>query len=188
MENLCKETAVTIVQLQLLFIACVTAISCVLPGIFLVLRGVALMSDAMSHALLFGIVVMFLLIGDLHSPLLFVGATLAGVMTVVCSEILIATQIIKKDVAIGLVFPLFFSIGVILICRYATQVHLDVDRVILGELVFAPFYRFMIGGYDCGPWSLWLMSAIGVINILFLLLFYKELKLVTFDKAICLSW
>src|SRR5690606_39215724 len=84
----------------------------------------------------------------------------------------------------GLVFPVLFSIGVILISRYAGDVHLDVDAVLLGELAFAPFDRFILFDTDLGPRALWVMGAILALNIVAISLFYKELKLATFDAGL----
>ncbi len=170
------------IQLELIFIAILTAISCALPGVFLLLRGVALMSDAISHSILLGIVLMFLVVQQPHSPLLIIGAMMAGLGTVICTEAIINTRRLKKDTAIGLVFPLFFSLGVLLISQYARDVHLDSDMVILGELAFAPFNRLILWGMDIGPYALWLLGAIFIMNSLFIYLFYKELQLVTFDQ------
>lgn len=170
------------IQICIIIIACLASVACVLPGVFLVLRGVALMSDAISHAILFGIAVMFLIVQRLESPLLIVGASLAGLFTVVCTEALIAVRSLKKDAAIGIVFPLLFSIGVLLISKFARNVHLDTDMILLGEITFAPFNRLIIFGYDIGPYAIWLLSLIVVLNGLFVMLCYKELKLVTFDQ------
>ena len=65
------------------------SVACVLPGVFLILRGISMMSDAISHAVLLGIVLSFFVIKDLDSPLLIVGASLAGVLTVSLTELLI---------------------------------------------------------------------------------------------------
>lgn len=170
------------IQLELVCIAVLTAITCVIPGVFLILRGVALMSDAISHAILLGIILMFLYTHSLHSPLLFFGAAAAGLLTVACTEAIITTQRLKKDAAIGIIFPLFFSLGVILITQYARDVHLDSDMVLLGQLAFAPFHRFTIYGIDCGPTALWTLLFILLINIFFIALYYKELMLVTFNQ------
>ncbi|HRN78207.1 MAG TPA: metal ABC transporter permease [Candidatus Dependentiae bacterium] len=172
-------------QLNILIIACLVAIACVLPGIFLVLRGVALMSDAISHAILPGIAIMFLVVQRLESPLLIVGASCAGLLTVICTERLIQTRRLKKDAAIGLVFPFFFSVGVIIISLFARNVHLDTDIVLLGELAFAPFNRLMLFGVYVGPYALWILAGIASINALFVLLFYKELQLLSFDESMC---
>ena len=145
------------------------------------------MSDAISHAVLLGVVVSFFLVKDLHSPLLLFGASAAGILTVALTELLIQSKRLKQDSAIGLVFPVFFSLGVILISRYAGSVHLDTDAVLLGELAFAPFHRIAAFGWDLGPFSLWSMGLILLINGLFVAMFYKELKLITFDSALATS-
>lgn len=170
-----------ILSLQIMAIACLVSIACALPGNFLVLRGIALMADAISHSILLGIVIMFLIVKNLNSPLLLVGAAGAGLATVIGIQTLIQIKQIKKDAAIGLVFPFFFSLGVIIISLYARSIHLDTDMVLLGEIAFAPFNKLIIAGYDCGPYALWSMSSIVFINAVFIILLYKELALVTFD-------
>ena len=177
----------SIAQIEIILLASIVSTACVLPGVFLVLRKVALMSDAISHAILLGIVVVFLLLKDLHSPLLIVGATLAGILTVSLTEIVIESKLIKKDAAIGLIFPVFFSLGVILITQYADNVHIDTDAVLLGEIAFAPFNRFLLNGFDFGPIGIWIMGTILLLNLGLLLTFYKELKLVTFDSPLSAS-
>ncbi len=171
-------------QLEIIITACIVSTACVIPGVFLILRRVALMSDAISHAILMGIVIMFFIVKDLHSPLLMIGAVATGILTVLLTEWIIQSKRLKEDAAIGLVFPVFFSIGVILISRYAGNIHLDQDAVLLGEIAFAPFNRFLFLGRDLGPVAMWSMGAILVMNLGLLLLFYKELKLATFDKAL----
>jgi manganese/zinc/iron transport system permease protein len=171
-------------QLEIQLIAIVVAVACALPGVFLVLRRMAMMSDAISHTVLLGIVIAFFIVQDITSPLLIFGAALTGVLTVTLVELLHRTKLVKEDAAIGLVFPALFSLAVILISRYAGDVHLDVDAVLLGELAFAPFDRLIIGGKDIGPISLYVMGGILLLNILFITLFYKELKLATFDAGL----
>ncbi len=172
------------VDLEIQLIAVVVAVSCALPGTYLVLRRMALMSDAISHSILLGIVLAFFITEDLNSPLLVAGAAMVGVLTVALVEALHRTGLVKEDAAIGLVFPALFSVAVILISRYAGDVHLDMDAVLLGELAFAPFRRLIVAGRDLGPRSLYLMSGILILNIGFILAFYKELKLSTFDPAL----
>jgi manganese/zinc/iron transport system permease protein len=172
------------VEFEIQLIAAVVALACALPGTFLVLRRMALMSDAISHSVLLGIVLAFFLTHDLASPLLIVAASLTGVLTVVLVEALRRTRLVRADAAIALVFPALFSIAVVLIARYARSVHLDTDVVLLGELAFAPFRRLEIAGYDAGPRVLYLMGGILALNCAFLGAFYKELKLSTFDPAL----
>ncbi len=168
-------------QIEIQLIAAVVAIACAIPGVFLVLRKMALISDAISHSILPGIVLGFFITQDLNSPLLILLAAFTGVITVVLVEAIQKTGLVKEDTAIGLVFPALFSIGVILIAKNANDVHLDVDAVLLGELAFAPFDRLLISGMDVGPKSLWIMGSILLIIVALLLLFYKELKVSTFD-------
>lgn len=171
-------------QIEIQLIAAVVAAACAIVGVFLVLRRMAMMSDAISHSILPGIVVAFFLTEDLGSPWLVMAAALTGLVTVGLVELLERTRLVKEDAAIGLVFPALFSIGVVLIARYAGNVHLDVDAVLLGELAFAPFDRLIVNGHDLGPRTLWTMSVILAISALFLLCFFKELKLATFDAGL----
>lgn len=171
-------------QVEIQLIASAVAVSCALPGTFLVLRGMAMMSDAISHSILLGIVLAFFVVRDISSPLLVVAAALTGVLAVSLVELLNRTKRVREDAAIGLVFPVLFSAGVILISRHAGSVHLDVDAVLLGELAFAPFNRAVLFGHDVGPKALLLMSAILLLNLVFLAAFYKEIKLSTFDAGL----
>ncbi|RKE98950.1 metal ABC transporter permease [Ichthyenterobacterium magnum] len=174
-------------QIEIQLIASLVAIACAIPGTFLVLRKMAMISDAISHSILPGIVVGFFITQDLNSPLLIFLAALTGIITVVLVEYIQKTGLVKEDTAIGLVFPALFSIGVILIAKNANDVHLDVDAVLLGELAFAPFDRLLISGVDVGPKSLWVIGIILIITIGLLLAFFKELKVSTFDKGLAAS-
>ena len=171
-------------QIEIQIIAAIVAMACAIPGVFLVLRKMALISDAISHSILPGIVIGFFITHDLNSPLLILLAAVTGVITVVLVEWIPKTGLVKEDTAIGLVFPALFSIGVILIAKNANDVHLDVDAVLLGELAFAPFDRLFISGVDVGPKSLWIMGGILIITLCLLYLFYKELKVSTFDSGL----
>jgi manganese/zinc/iron transport system permease protein len=165
-------------------IAALVAAACAVPGVFLVLRRMALMSDAISHVLLLGIVLAFLATGDLGSPFLLVGAALIGVVTVALVEALQRTRQVKEDAAIGLVFPALFSVGVILVSKFVSNVHLDTDAVLAGELVLAVNNRFEWAGRDFGPKALWFVGTAFVANVTFVTVFFKELKLATFDAAL----
>lgn len=177
----------SVTQLEIQLVATVVAVACALPGVFLVLRRMAMMSDAISHTVLLGIVIGFFLTQSLDSPVLVLGAAAVGVLTVSLVELLHRTGLVKEDTAIGLVFPALFSIAVILISRFARGVHLDVDAVLLGELAFAPFERLTLFGLDM-PRALAVMGGILVINVIFIVLFYKELKLSTFDAGLAATF
>lgn len=169
---------------EIVLLASVVAAACAVPGVFLVLKKESLMSDAISHALLPGIVVAVFLTGTISSPLLYVAAVLMGIVTVSLTKAIQHTRLMHADAALGMVFPFLFSIGVILINLFAGNVHLDTDAVLLGEIAYAPFSRFEIGGLDLGPSSVYVMGGILFMNLLGAGLFYKELKLSSFDPGI----
>lgn len=171
-------------QIEIQIIAIIVAVACSLPGVFLVLRKMAMMSDAITHTILLGIVIAFFITNSLTSPLLIIGAALMGVFTVFLTEVLNSTKLVSEDSAIGIVFPLLFSIAIIIISKYAGSVHLDTDSVLLGELAFATFDRMKIFGIDIGAKAIYSMGIILVINILFISIFFKELKVVTFDPGL----
>lgn len=174
-------------ELHIILIACLVASAAALPGVFLVLRNVAMMSDAISHSVLLGIVIMFFIVKDIHSPILLVSAAATGVITVTLTELIIATNNVKKDAAIGLVFPVFFALAIILINLFASNVHLDQDAVLLGEIAFAPFNRFLVNEIDLGPIAYWIMGSIFILNLSMIILFYKQLKVSTFDSQLAYS-
>jgi manganese/zinc/iron transport system permease protein len=84
---------------EIQWIAAVTAAACALPGVFLVLRRMSLMSDAISHAILLGIVLAFFVTENIASPLLVLAAALTGVLTVSLVEVLNRTRLVKEDAA-----------------------------------------------------------------------------------------
>lgn len=125
-------------------IGCFIAISGAMLGTFLLLRGMALTSDAISHTVLLGIVVAFMVMTqlldqepDVTSPWLLLGAAGAGVATVVLTELIYKSGLVKQDAALGLAFPLLFAISIILVSRYVDDVHLDEHTVMVGEIGFA---------------------------------------------------
>ncbi|MBI5668017.1 MAG: metal ABC transporter permease [Chloroflexi bacterium] len=238
-----------------ILIGALVSISTACLGVFLLLRKMSLTSDAISHTVLLGIVVaFFVMVGllgteaDLSSPLLVIGAAAAGVLTVILTELVQRSGLVKQDAALGLVFPLLFAIAIIIISRYADDVHLDTDAVLVGEIgvawantnshcfdncddvVITPDHpraemgrrciNCSSGGItprdpkavfeevcaNCGtysaaeawrerlipeppalvfwPRSLTLMGLVTLLNVGFIALFYKELKLTSFDSAL----
>ncbi len=144
----------------------------------------AMMADAISHAILPGIVGGYVLAKGPNIFLGFIGATLAGLLTVFLVEALTKSKRVKQDSAIGLVFPALFALGVLVVSKFFANVHIDTDAVLYGEIAFAPFDTFSIGGRDLGPQSLWVLGGLTLVNAAFLIVFYKELKLSTFDAGL----
>lgn len=163
-----------------LSVVVITAVSCALLGVFLVLKNMAMVADALSHTVLLGIVLGYFIAGDLDSPILFVGAALFGVMTVYAIEYVVNKFAIQSDAATGLVFTLLFAIAIILISKYARNVHLDVDVVLSGEVVFATLNTMEIFGIQV-PISFARMFVMLVINLAFVAVTYQQLKVSIFD-------
>lgn len=154
-----------------------------LLGTFLVLRGSAMLSDAISHSMVFGIIIVWMISGQTSGPIQIIGAVLTGLLTVFLTQLLAQTKRVKSDAAIGLVFPALFSIGVLLINIYARDVHIDAHTVLLGEIGFVWLDAFDIGGVLVPEAVIW-MGLMALINLIFVTVFYKELKLSTFDAAL----
>lgn len=152
-------------------------------GTFLVLRGTAMTTDAISHSILLGIVVTWWWSGQTSGPMLILGAALAGVATVFLSDALARTRLVKDDAAIGLVFPALFALGVLLINLLARDVHIDQHTVLLGEIGFVWLDVTTVAGVAV-PTSLLWMAVVTLINGAVLMLLYKEFQLATFDPGL----
>ncbi len=157
--------------------------SAALLGSFLVLRGNAMLTDAISHSIVFGIVVVWLLTGRVAGPLQLLGAAATGVLTVVLSEALARSRLVKMDAAIGLVFPALFAMGVILIALNARDIHLHVETVLLGEIGFVWLHTVPILGHRV-PVAVATLAAVLAVNLAFVLALWKELKLASFDPGL----
>lgn len=154
-----------------------------LLGPFLVLRQNAMLADAISHSIVFGIVMVWLATGIVSGPIQILGAALTGLLTVWLTEALAGTGRMKDDAAIGLVFPLLFSIGVLLINLYARNVHIDTHAVLLGEIGFVWLDTLEVGPLLVPKAMVW-MAVVTAINAAFVTLFWKELKIATFDPVL----
>lgn len=163
-------------MLEVLWTLMATAAACSVLGPFLVLRGLSMTADALSHSVLLGIVVAFMFVGDLESVWLIIGAAAFGLLTVLLVELLSEKRLVKRDDALGIVFPMFFAAAVILITKLFRNVHLDVDIVLMGNPLFAPFIR--LWGL---PKSMVLMLIMLAVNGAFIACNYRALKYVAFD-------
>ncbi|MCW6678409.1 metal ABC transporter permease [Anaerococcus sp. NML200574] len=164
-----------------LIVLILTSISCSLLGIFLVLRKLSMMTDAISHSVLLGIVLAFFLVRDLDSPLLIIGASLMGLVTVFLIESIGKLKLAKLDDATAIVYPLLFSIAVILISKFFRNVHLDTDIVMMGEVIFSSMIRTEIFGIEMSKSIL--EAALSLICVIaFIGIFYRKLKIGSFDE------
>ncbi len=175
------------IELWTILIAAATAVACALSGVFLVLKREALVSEGLAHAVLPGIVLAFVLTRDRSSPLLIVSAALAGLLMVLLVQAVRRTGIVDGDASLGVVFPALFSIGVLLANAELAQTNFDAHCVIDGNLALSPLDRLVIGGTDVGPRPFWSIAAVLALVLGFVVAFFKELKLMTFDALLASS-
>ncbi len=157
--------------------------SAALLGSFLVLRGNSMLTDAISHSIVFGIILVWLLTRETSGPAQVIGAALTGILTVVLTELLARSQLVRMDAAIGLVFPALFAAGVLLISLHARDVHIHVESVLLGEIGFVWLNTIALGGHEI-PVAVITLASVLAINLGFVLAFWKELKLASFDPGL----
>jgi manganese/zinc/iron transport system permease protein len=164
------------------------AVACGLVGNYLILRRMALVGDAISHSVLPGLAIAFLLANSRSSAVMFTGALAAGVVTTILIELIHKKSRVKQDAAIGITFSSLFAIGVILISLYASKVDLDQECVLYGELSYVAMDTpVTIGGSVLGPAAVVRMGCVALATIVLIVLFYKELLVSSFDSGLAFS-
>jgi manganese/zinc/iron transport system permease protein len=155
--------------------------ACAIPGCFLVLRRLSLLGDAISHSVLAGIVLAFLISGSRGLLPMLLGAMVLGLLTTLLTDFFYHRGKTPHDAALGVSFTAFFALGVVLIAQYADKIDLDVDCVLYGEILTAPFNRIVLGSFDLGPRSIWIMGGMTLVNAAVVAYFFTPLKIATFD-------
>ncbi len=156
------------------------ATACGWVGVFLILRGQALVGDAISHTALLGIVLAHMLTGQLQGWGMVVGAAITGVVTVLLIEGLPRWAEVREDAATGIVFTTLFALGVVLLGALGDGVHLDTAHVLFGDIALALTSTVHFGGIDVPL----VVLQLGVASLLLaagLWAGWKELVVTTFD-------
>lgn len=176
-----------------LLAATLASVTCGLLGNFLVLRRLSLMGDAVSHSVLPGLVIAFLLAGTRSSLVMFAGAAAAGIATVVLVEIIKRLGRVEPGAAMGVVFSVLFALGVLLIeTAAARQVDLDADCVLHGQLETLVWYgapeslwsMFSLETLRHTPRQVWTLLGMCVGASLFVGVLFKELRISAFDGGL----
>ncbi len=167
-----------------IFMGLLVSSACGVIGCFLMLRRMALVGDAISHSVLPGVVIAFMISKSRDSVWIFLGALVAGIITTMLIEVIHARTRVKEDAAIGITFTTLFSIGVILISLYGGKVDLDLDCVLYGKLDVA-----FAGGQEDTliPTRIFFMLVVATGVAVLLLAFYKELLVCSFDTGLAAS-
>ncbi|MDZ4820868.1 MAG: iron chelate uptake ABC transporter family permease subunit [Planctomycetota bacterium] len=160
-----------------------TNVSCALIGCYLVMRRMSLMGDAISHAVLPGLVVAFIFTGSLNIGGMILGAFAVGLLTTFLTQTLHRHGGVPADASMGVVFTSLFALGVVLLRRYAHNVDLDADCVLQGVLSFVANPKIEIWGLAI-PRAAMSSGSVLLLNMLFIAVLWKELKISSFDPEL----
>ncbi|MBN6206060.1 metal ABC transporter permease [Ralstonia pickettii] len=166
--------------------AALVGLSCGVIGVFLILRKTAMMADAISHTVLLGIVIAFIITREVSGTAMLIGGILAGILTAFLVQWLHTLQV-QHDASMGIVFTTLFAIGVILIATSIGNAHLDVQHALMGEITFIPFHKISLPLIGEIPKATALLLLVLAIVLFFIIAFYKEWKITSFDPALAAS-
>jgi len=159
------------------------AVAAALLGNFLVLRRMSMLGDAISHAVLPGLAVAFFISQSRSSVPMFIGAVLVGVLTALFTEWIRKFGRVDESASMGVVFTSLFALGLVMIVQAADQVDLDPGCVLFGAIELTPWDRIVVFGWEL-PRAVVVLGAVAIVNALFVVLFFKELKISSFDPAL----
>ena len=169
-------------------IGALCAVACALPGCFLVLRKMSMMGDAISHAVLPGLAIGFLITGSRSSVPMFIGAAVVGVLTAVFTQWVSRFGRVDRGAAMGIVFTTLFAFGLLLIVQAADHVDLDPGCVLYGAVELTPLdvvHTFTFGETEIEvPRAAVSLSIVLLINTMLILLLFKEFNLSSFDPSL----
>ncbi|HYT95236.1 MAG TPA: metal ABC transporter permease [Gemmataceae bacterium] len=170
--------------LRTILVALVCSIPCALLGCYLVLRRLSLLGDAISHAVLPGIALAFLLSGQISGLPIVVGAMALGILTGLLTQTVERYAKVPEDASMGVVFTSLFALGVILLSqRSLVEKDLDTNCVLYGLIEFTGDDYFVAWGVKV-PVALRTLVPVFVLTLAFVLLLWKELKIASFDPAL----
>lgn len=167
-------------------VAILAAITCAVPGCFLLVRRQSMLGDAVSHAVLPGIGLGYLVSGTRESTWMFLGAAIAGIATAAAAQLLHTVGRVDRNASLGVVFTTFFALGLLLIAQTADSVHLDPSCVLYGQIEYTPLDMVSVFGVDV-PRAAIVLGVVCVINILVITALWKELVIASFDPALARS-
>lgn len=160
-----------------------SAVSAALIGNFLVLRKMSMLGDAISHAVLPGLAAAFFISNSRSSLTMFVGAVVVGLLTALFTEWIRGFGKVDEGASMGVVFTSLFALGLVMIVQAADHVDLDPGCVLYGAIEMTPLDTWDVGGWDV-PRVVVVLSVVSLVNLLFVVLFFKELKLSSFDPSL----
>ena len=153
---------------------------CGVIGCFIVLRRTSFLADALAHAMLAGVVCGYLLMKvvfdiDDSSLALVIGSLIAGIVTVAMISFVSRFSRIKEDAVIGIMYTGIFAFGGVLLSMFSNYVHVDLAHFITGNVLAV------------ADGDLWMMAGVAAGVLLFIILMFRQLKLISFDPVMAAS-
>jgi len=173
----------TFIDTWIVIVGALSAAACALPGNYLVLRRMSMMGDAISHAVLPGLAIAFLVTGSRDSLPMLLGAILIGLVTTLMIQGIDRLSGLDRGASMGVVFTTLFAVGLILIRQAADHVDLDPSCVLYGAIELTPLDTMTLFGLEI-PRAAITTGSMFLINTVFVIVFFKELKITAFDPAL----
>lgn len=173
----------TMLDTWIVLIGGTCAISCAIPGVLLVLRRMSLMGDAISHTVLPGIAIAFLITGSRDPVAMLIGAVVIGLLTAFLVETIQSIGRVEAGASMGIVFTFLFAFGLVLMRQAVDHVDIDPDCVLYGSIELAWFDQLRIAGMNI-PRGIVVNGVMLLLNLFLVLLFYKEFKITSFDPSL----
>ncbi len=153
---------------------------CSVIGCFIVLKRTSFLADALAHSMLAGVVVGYLVMKltfgqEAHAPAMLIGSIISGIITVAMIGFVSRMSRVKEDAVIGIMYTGIFAFGGVLVSLFSQYVHIDLLHFIVGQL---------LGVSDA---DLWMMAIVSVVVLSFIVLMFRSLQLVTFDRVMAAS-
>lgn len=171
------------IDFWIILTASLVATTTAILGCFLIMRKMAMIGDAISHAVLPGIVIAYYITNSRASFPILVGAAASGMLVTYLIQFFNQKVKLQQDASIGISYTFLFAIGIILISLFSGDVDLDQDCVLYGEIAYVPLDTLTIGTTNVGPRQVWILGGTLLLIVISVIIAYRKLVLTTFDPA-----
>jgi len=154
--------------------------TCALIGCFIVLRRTSFLADAVAHSMLAGVVAGYLLMklvyGDsAHAGAMLIGSIISGIITVAMVSFVSRASRVKEDAVIGIMYTGIFALGGVMVSFFSDIIHIDLYHFVIGSLL------------GVGDADLWMMGTVSCVVVVFILMTFRWLQIITFDRVMAAS-
>ncbi|MCB9241018.1 MAG: metal ABC transporter permease [Flavobacteriales bacterium] len=170
-------------DIWIIITASLVAANAAILGSFLIMRRMAMVGDAISHAVLPGIVIAYFLTNSRASFPMLMGAAASGMIVTTFIQFFNKKVKLQNDASIGISYTFLFAVGIILISFFGSNVDLDQECVLYGEIAYVPIDTLFIGELNIGPRQFWILLTTLIIIVSAVIMAYRKLVLTTFDEA-----